>query len=64
MCMFSQPKPPKPPTPKPADELADEAISNSRLAAAGAARDETRLTSPLGQQVASNTTAAKALLGG
>ncbi len=62
MCMFKQPKPPKPPEPKPADELADEAISNSRLAAAGDARDATRLTSPLGQQVAS-TSATKALLG-
>ena len=63
MCMFSQPKPPKPPLPKPADDLADEAISNSRLAAAGEARDATRLTTPLGQQVAASTSATKALLG-
>jgi hypothetical protein len=62
MCMFSSPKPPKPPEPKPADELADEAMASNRLAAAGAARDQTRLTSPLGQQ-ASNTTATKTLLG-
>jgi hypothetical protein len=63
MCLFKQPKPPKPHEPRPADELADEAISGNRLAAAGAARDATRLTQPLGLQTAPNTTATKTLLG-
>lgn len=66
MCLFNQPKPPKPPEPKPADELADEAIASNRLAAASAARDATRLTSPLGQQAANTTAFApgtKTLLG-
>lgn len=62
MCLFKQPKPPKPPEPKPADELLDESIALNRLASAGDAREQTRLTSPLGQQAA-NTTATRTLLG-
>lgn len=63
MCLFKAPKPPEPPEPKPADELYDEAL-RSRGATGLAAREATRLTTPLGlPQTASAPPATKTLLG-
>lgn len=63
MCLFKAPEPPKPPEPKPADEIHDEAI-RARGAGAIAAREATQLTPPLGlPQTASTPPATKRLLG-